>query len=167
MKRNIYLYIVWNRGRHAEARIREDLKRHYRIVKEYEVKWPWYHAINNYAFFYRHIAFFSWLKKCWICGTGAFRMFVVEDIVSPDRKAADELADALKKVYRAWAGKRWRVHGSVNLAETRYQYWLLTRRTLEWLLAEPPASEPVRLFLRKPLTFDYSILDLDDEGGKR
>ena len=159
VKRNVYLYIVWNRGRHAEARIREDLLRHYRILKEYEIRWPWYHAINNYAFFYRHIAFFSWLRKCWICGTGAFRMIMVEDVDSSDRKTADRQVHDLKKLYRNWAGKRWRVHGSATLAETRYQYWLLTGRTLEELLAEPPSVEPETIRLDKPLTFDFAILD--------
>ena len=159
MKHNVYLYIVWNRGRHVEVRIREDLKRHYRIIKEYEIKWPWYHAINNYAFFYRHIAFFSWLRKCWVCGLGAFRMIMVEDIESPDRKTADAQVSELKKLYRAWAGKRWRVHGSASLAETRYQYWLLTGRTLEELLADSQSDESEAITLKKPLTFNYAILD--------
>ena len=159
VKRNIYLYIIWQRGRHVEARIREDLKRNYRIIKEYEVKWPWYHAVNNYAFFYRHIAFFSWLRKCWICGTGAFRMIMVEDVSSPDRETANRLVEKLKLIYRAWAGKRWRVHGSANPAETRYQYWLLTGRTLEELLNEPASGEAEMIMLNKPITFNYAILD--------
>ena len=158
MKRNIYLYIIWQRGRHVEARIREDLKRNYRIIKEYEVKWPWYHAVNNYAFFYRHIAFFSWVRKCWICGTGAFRMIMVEDVDSPDQSIADRKVHDLKHIYRAWAGKRWRVHGSATLTETRYQYWLLTGRTLEDLVAEPIASEPETISITEPLTFDLFLL---------
>ena len=163
MKRNVYLYIIWQKGRHAEARIREDLRQHYRILKEYEVKWPWYHAIHNYAFFYRHIAFFSWLRKCWICGTGAFRMIMVEDVDSPTRRIANDQVLALKDRYRAWAGKRWRVHGASTLAETRYQYWLLAGRTLEEFLADPPSSEPETLLLTDPLTFDLEILDPNQE----
>lgn len=159
MKHNIYLYIVWQKGRAAEDRIRTDLARHYRIIKEYEVRWPWYQSIRNFCTFYRHIAFFSWLRKCWICGTGAFRLILVEDSASPDAKTADRQAVSLKGSYRTWAGRRWRVHGSASLEETRYQYWLLTGKTLEQLLAEPADKEVERLDLRAPLRFDLRLLE--------
>lgn len=159
MTRNIYLYVVWQKGRTTEDRIRADLARHYRIIKEYEVCWPWYRAIRNFCVFYRHIAFFSWLRKCWVCGTGAFRLILVEDVMSPDATTADRQVASLKDVYRAWADKRWRVHGSASLAETRYQYWLLTGKTLEQLLSEPTDGSVERLDLRHPLRFDLRLLE--------
>ena len=160
MERNVYLFIVWQRGRKSEDRIRSDLMTKFRILKEYEISWPWYHAIHNFTFFYRHIAFFSWLRKCWICGTGPFRVIMVED---PDPTPLAPLQENVKMVttkhtYRKWAGKRWRVHSSTTLPETRYQLWLLTGQTLERFLAGKLDGSCERIVITKPLKFELGLL---------
>ena len=159
MERNVYLFIVWQRGRKSEDRIRSDLMTKFRILKEYEISWPWWHSIHNFTFLYRHVAFFSWLRKCVTCGTGAFRMIMVEDPEPLESRFAENpRIIAAKHLYRRWAGKRWRVHSSASRAETRYQYWLLAGKTLEQFLAEPPNGEVERIRLTKPLEFDLGLL---------
>lgn len=155
---SIYLFIVWQRGRRFEDRIRQDLSAKFRILKEYEICWPWRHSIRNFSFFYRHIAFFSWLRKCWICGTGAFRMIVVEDPNPAPANGENPRIAAAKHLYRAWTGRRWRVHSSTSYAETRYQYWLLTGRRIEDFAAEPHSGQIERIRIAKPLRFDLGLL---------
>lgn len=158
--RKIYLFIVWAKGRHFEEKIREDLASKFTILKEYEVSWPWYYSIHNFSFFYRHIAFFSWLRKCWICGTGAFRVIMIEDMdstpLAPDEE--DVKMVETKHKYRRWAGKRWRVHSTTTIPETRYQLWLLTGLKLEQFLAQPLDGSCETIRLRKPLKFDLGLL---------
>lgn len=163
--RNIYLFIVWQRGRKFEERIRQDLSAKFRILKEYEVSWPWYHSIHNFTFLYRHVAFFSWLRKCWTCGVGPFRMIMVEDPSRALEKGENPRIVAAKHLYRRWAGKRWRVHSSTTFGETRYQYWLLVGRRLEDFAAEPPTAAVERVRHVKPLEFNLGILSEIGPGG--
>lgn len=159
MERNVYLFIVWQRGRKSEDRIRSDLMTKFRILKEYEISWPWWHSIHNFTFLYRHVAFFSWLRKCVTCGTGAFRMIMVEDPEPLESRFAENpRIIAAKRLYRQWAGRRWRVHSSVTRAETRYQYWLLTGKIIEQLPAEPANGEVERIRHEKPLEFNLGLL---------
>lgn len=158
--RKVYLFIVWAKGRKFEEKIRADLASKFTILKEYEIRWPWYHAIHNFTFFYRHIAFFSWLRKCWICGTGPFRVIMIEDQDPTPLKPAQENKKMVetKHMYRRWAGKRWRVHSSTTLPETRYQLWLLAGKTLEQFLAEKLDGSCETIVLKKPLKFDLGLL---------
>lgn len=151
MHRNIYLFIIWQKGRHVESRIREDLLRRYRMLGEFEISWRRRDSVRNFSVFYRHPAFFSWLRKCWVCGTGAFRMMVVEDVVSKTSRQADVQAVKIKDDYRAWAGGRWRVHGSSSFSETQYQYRLLTGKAIERLLEEPADGSVEYINIRHPL----------------
>ena len=162
--RNIYLFIVWQRGRKFEDRIRADLASKFRILKEYEISWPWWHSIHNFTFLYRHVAFFSWLRKCWTCGMGPFQMIMVEDESAPARGENPRVVEA-KHLYRKWAGKRWRVHSSTAFGETRYQYWLLTGRRLEDFAADSHDAAVERIRLVKPLTFDLGLLSDIGKGG--
>lgn len=159
MKPRVYLYVVWQRGRKAEDRIRQDLRSNYRMICEYEIRWRRRDAIRNFALFYRHPTFFMWLRKCWICGVGPFRVFLVEDVTSADTRTADARAVAIKTKYRAWAGQRWRVHGSCSLSETRYQYWLLTGKTVEQLLETSGDGRVEPIELDRPMEFDLRLLD--------
>ena len=156
--RNIYLFIVWQRGRRFEERIRNDLSSKFRILREYEISWLRRHSINNFSVFYRHIAFFSWLRKCWTCGTGAFRVIMVEDPKPAPAEGENPRIVAAKHLYRAWAGRRWRVHSSTTYAETRYQYWLLTGRRIEDFAAEKPGVQAETIRITKPLRFDLELL---------
>ena len=160
--RNIYLFIVWQRGRRFEDRIRADLASRFRILKEYEISWPWWHSIHNFTFLYRHVAFFSWLRKCWTCGMGPFRMIMVEDASAPERGENPRIVEA-KHLYRRWAGRRWRVHSSTTYGETRYQYWLLTGRRLEDFAAEAHDAAVERIRLVEPFEFNLGLLS--DIGG--
>jgi len=154
----VYLFIVWQKGRKHEGRIREDLSAKFRILKEYEIAWNRWHSIRNFTFFYRHIAFFSWLRKCWICGTGPFRVIMVEDAEPAPAWGENPRIVAAKHLYRRWAGKRWRVHSSTTYGETRYQYWLLTGRRIEDFAAEAHDGtvEPIRI--DRPLEFNLGLL---------
>lgn len=163
---NIYLFIVWQRGRKFEDRIRADLASKFCILKEFEISWPWYHSVHNFSFLYRHIAFFSWLRKCWTCGMGPFRMIMVEDVAAPARGENQRIVEA-KKLYRKWAGKRWRVHSSATYGETRYQFWLLTGRRLEDFAAAAQSANVERIRLVKPLEFNLGLLSDVDRGGAR
>lgn len=160
--RNIYLFIVWQRGRKFEDRIRADLASKFRILKEYEISWPWWHSIHNFSFLYRHIAFFSWLRKCWTCGVGPFRMIMVEDETASTRGENPRIVEA-KHLYRKWAGKRWRVHSSTTFGETQYQFWLLIGRRIEDFVKEPHYAAVERIRLVEPLKFNLELLS--DAGG--
>lgn len=151
MHRNIYLFIIWQKGRHVESRIREDLLRRYRMLGEFEISWRRRDSVRNFSVFYRHPAFFSWLRKCWVCGTGAFRMMVVEDVVSKTSRQADVQAVKIKDDYRAWAGGRWRVHGSSSFDETCYQFRLLTGTSVERLSGTMAERGIVRMVIDHPL----------------
>jgi len=150
----VYLFVVWQKGRKFESRIREDLSAKFRILKEYEVSWNRWQSIRNFSAFYRHAAFFSWLRKCWVCGTGPFRVMMVEDRVPEGFTGENARIVAAKHLYREWAGKRWRVHSSVSLEETQHQYRLLTGRSLEDFVAEAHDGTVTHIRIDRPLEYD-------------
>ena len=143
---------------HGEIRTDAVLASRFRILKEYEISWPWHHSIHNFSFLYRHIAFFSWLRKCWTCGMGPFRMIMVEDPEQVPARGENPCIVEAKHLYRKWAGKRRRVHSSTTFGETRYRYWLLTGCRLEDFAADSHEAAVERIRLSEPLEFNLGLL---------
>lgn len=139
---NRFLFVIWSAARAYERQITGEIARRFGIVRDFEVEWPVRHFAANLAAFYGWRSWHIWRNKARKCGTGPFRVIVVEDPSPVWRRERDtsghELTvDAniyeLKKSFRALTGRSNVVHSSVTADETVHQLAAL----------ESPVNDPI------------------------
>jgi len=127
---NVFLFVLWSAARGFEREIEEAIRGRFRVVRDFEVAWPKRHFARNLAAFYGWRSWHVWRNKARKCGTGPFRVIVVEDAspvwtrerdTSGHELTVDANVYALKKSFRALTGRSNVVHSSVTPEETAHQ----------------------------------------------
>ena len=127
---NRFVFVLWAAARAFEDRIFAEISARFNVLRSFEVTWPKRHFAANLAAFYGWRSWHIWRNKARKCGTGPFRVIVVED-PSPVWKrerdtyghelVVDANVYALKKSFRALTGRSNVVHSSVTPEETEHQ----------------------------------------------
>ena len=127
---NIFVFVIWSAARTWEPQIMADIERRFKVVRSFEVSWRRRFFVRNLASFYGWKGWFIWRNKARKCGTGPFRVIVVEDPAPVWRHErdtfghellVDENVYRLKKSFRAMTGHSNIVHSSVTAEETAHQ----------------------------------------------
>lgn len=156
-KSELHLIVVWERGRVKENEIREDIARHFRIVKCYEIVWTRDLVANNFTRFYGVNLPPDSFKEV-ECGTGPFLLYVVYDDspVYAERQTSrglemvnTNLFDA-KMRYREWTGGGHKIHATNNCWETNHDLTLLLGLNVEDFIRHQKADTSVEI-LRQDL----------------
>ena len=139
---NQFLFVLWSAARTHAREIADAIAKRFRVTGDFEVEWPKRNFAANLAAFYGWKSWHVWRNKARKCGTGPFRVIVVED-PSPvwrrerDTRGHELLADAnvyeLKKSFRSLTGRSNVVHSSVTAEETAHQLAALSS----------PSSDPI------------------------
>lgn len=128
---NLFLFVVWSKARAFDAEIRAALARRFRIVREAEVRWPWWEFPRKLREFYGFGGWFTWWNKARKCGRGPFKVYVIRDpgpvwTHRRDLRGEDLRVDApvyeLKQELRRLTGHSNIVHSSVTPEESAEQF---------------------------------------------
>ena len=137
VKKNIFLFIIWNNAYSQKDRILEDIHSAFHVLKTMEIQWSAENFNNNLNRFYGiKLPKNSFKEKA--CGTGPFTLVVYED-ESPlyeDRKTTRGTMERVnihsfdkKAMYRKWttlpSGNNC-LHGTNTPEETEHDLTLLT-----------------------------------------
>lgn len=132
-KEDYQLLIIWNNALYKEEKIEKDLKKNFLIIKKIMVKWDEKFMEENFLRFYSH----SLTKfpeedidnivkaKVEHCGTGEFRVFILQDLSPRYRvhkiSAGEALVNTkifnLKNKYRKWTGGGHKIHATDDRKE--------------------------------------------------
>ena len=141
MEAESHLFIIWEKGRRAEARILEDMKRRFEVVFAGEMRFPG-KAKDDYCRFY-NTRRFNVRKKVSRCGAGPFLVVIVKvrdmkRVVDQYGKTVNEQMYKAKDMYRSWCGGKFRVHGTLQPSEYERDVYRLTGHTAkEWEAGVP------------------------------
>ena len=173
MNPELHLFVLWEKARHVEARILEDLGRQADI----EILGKWELAFSGpaaeaYPVFYGGKKPMDGRLKVRKCGGGAFLLIVVRNLNpsygsrwARDDKyyLANELMYDLKTRYREWAGRKHRVHGTTDPAEFARDIFILTGHTAdEW---ERGIPDDIRLNIPACAGWRQIVDDAGAESG--
>ena len=127
---SVFLFVIWSKACAHETKIAEEIARRFHVLRDFKVSWPKRYFAANLAAFYGWRSWHIWRNKARKCGTGPFRVIIVED-PSPVWKrerdtyghelVVDANVYALKKSFRALTGRSNVVHSSVTPEETVHQ----------------------------------------------
>ena len=127
----------------SEAKVLEDMRTRFRVLKEFDIGWPNAHWERSLACFYGKVDSI-WEIKRNRNGAGAFRVVVVED-PSPKWMTGEDMlgrADRInanlvdyKRFYRKHFAVKHSLHSATSLAETRRNFYMLFGQTLEEFLS--------------------------------
>lgn len=132
--RNLFVFVIWAKARKFEPQIREALAREFKIIREAEIRWPWWGFTKKLYEFYKFGGWFIWWNKARKCGRGPFKVIVIEDErpiwkEQTDTRGQHLLVDdrvyQLKKSMRRLTGHSNIVHSSVTRDETAEQLAVL------------------------------------------
>ena len=146
---NVFLFVVWSAARQFEREISDEVAKRFKVLRDFEVTWPRSHFVDNLAAFYGWRSWHVWRNKARKCGTGPFRVIVVEDpspvwIREHDTTGHELVVDAnvyeLKRSFRALTGHSNVVHSSVTPEETAHQLAAL----------DSPRTDPIPF---RPMTY--------------
>ena len=127
---NVFLFVIWSAARPWEAQITEGIEKQFKVLRVFDVTWSKRFFAQNLAAFYGWKSWHVWRNKARKCGTGPFRVIVVEDpapVWKHERDTfghemlVDENVYRLKKSFRALTGRSNIVHSSVTAEETAHQ----------------------------------------------
>jgi hypothetical protein len=137
---NTFLFVIWSEARAFEDRIVEEISARFNVLKSFEVAWPKRHFAANLAALYGWRSWHIWRNKARKCGTGPFRVIVVEDPSPVWKRECDTYGHelvvdanvyALKKSFRALTGRSNVVHSSVTPEETEHQLAALSSPSVD------------------------------------
>ena len=148
---NRFLFVLWSKARAFENSISAEISSRFKVLQSFEVTWPKRHFTANLAAFYGWRSWHVWRNKARKCGTGPFRVIVVED-PSPVWKREHDTSGrylfvdanvyALKKSFRALTGRSNVVHSSVTPEETEHQLAALASPRVDPIPFRPMRSHP-------------------------
>lgn len=128
----LHLFVIWERGRHLEKEIIDDIHKNFSILQTIDITWSQENIRDNFSRFYG-VNLPVGINKQEQCGGGEFRMLIVED---PDPKydmretshgkeyVNTRMFDA-KSRYRQWIGGPSKVHATNNSKEFNHDLTLL------------------------------------------
>ena len=141
-KGNTFIFVVWSAAREWLPQIEESVGKSFKVVRSFDVTWPKRHFTRNLAAFYGWKSWHVWRNKARKCGTGPFRVIVVEDsdpVWKQERDTfghvmtVDENVYRLKRSFRELTGRSNVVHSSVTAEESAHQLAAL----------EAPVNDPI------------------------
>lgn len=131
-KKELHLFIIWERGRYKETDILHDIKSHFQIVKCYDILWSDECVSDNFTRFYgTNLPKGSDKEK--ECGTGRFLLVIVYDENPQYEIRHTSKGDAVvnvnmfdaKSKYRSWTGGGHKIHATNSPKETNHDLTLL------------------------------------------
>lgn len=149
--RQVFIFVLWEAARSNEVEIIDDIRSHFRILKQFEMIWPPETWTTHLEAFYAHKNSI-WPQKARRNGTGNFRVVVVEDPnpefeIRKNLRGISEMVDInihnAKARYRKLLKGKDIIHSSVNLAETRQNLAILLGTSLEQFLASLKEEENI------------------------
>lgn len=145
MKKELYLFIIWQNGRFMEKQIYSDLKKKFDIFQVYDITWkPENFAANLARFYGKKLP--KGCKKEKETGSGTFRAYLVYDN-HPQISGGKNLAVVTCKYnYRQLTGGGNLVHASDNVAETNENLLFLFGKNLKEIEQEQPHILPKPYF---------------------
>ena len=156
-----FLFVLWSAARAHEREIADAISKRFRVTRDFEVEWPKRSFAANLAAFYGWKSWHIWRNKARKCGTGPFRVIVVEDPSPVWRRDRDTyghelVVDAnvydLKKSFRSLTGRSNVVHSSVTADETAHQLAALSSPSndpIPFRAMRYPDDERIRLVRRR------------------
>lgn len=128
----LHLFIIWERGRHLEKEITDDIRKHFSILQTLDIEWSQDMVKSNFSRFYG-VNLPVGINKEEQCGGGEFRMLIVEDPAPKydlretshgKERVNINMFDA-KSRYRQWIGGPSKVHATNNSKEFNHDLTLL------------------------------------------
>jgi len=164
MRRNLFLFLLWEKSRKLEDEIRSRISHEFDILREIEVLWPRKVYLRRLWDFYGFGSWFTWWNKSRKCGRGSFLVLVVEDhnpvwAKRRDTRGRELVVDdhvyQLKRELRQMTGHSNIIHSSVTLDETLQEMQALFHCTPEEVVAVggiPSADELEKMFAEGRMT---------------
>jgi hypothetical protein len=143
MKKELYLFIIWQNGRFMEKQIASDLKKKFEIFQVFDITWKSQNFVANLDRFYGKKLSKEY-KKEKETGYGTFRAYLVYD-KSPQISGGKNLAIITCKYnYRQLTGGGNLIYSSDNVAETNENLLFLFGKSLKEVEQEEPHTLPVQ-----------------------
>jgi hypothetical protein len=148
-----FVFVVWSAAERFAGQVEDELARRFRIVRTFDVAWERRHFAANLAAFYGWKSWYIWRNKARKCGTGPFRVIVVEDPspvwrcecdTSGHRLNVNANVYGLKRSFRKLTGRSNVVHSSVTPEETAHQLAALSS----------PRQDPIPF---RPMAYDDDV----------
>jgi len=133
MKKEIHLFILWEKAREFEEEILKDIQNNFKIIQTFSITWSPYNVSKNFTRFYGQKLPKNSHKELH-CGKGEFKLIVIEDenpiysyrkTSSGTRYVNINMFDS-KMRYRKLTGGGHKIHGTDNTKETKHDLVLLT-----------------------------------------
>ena len=127
---NVFVFVIWSAARSFEPQIMSELEKRFKVLRAFDVTWSKRFFVRNLAAFYGWKSWHIWWNKARKCGTGPFRVIVVEDPspvwkwdidLSGHEMFVNENVLQLKRSFRALTGHSNVIHSSVTVDETTHQ----------------------------------------------
>ena len=140
----IHLFVLWEKSRHLQESIVDDIAGSFTIRGCYDITWTPRLVTSNFSRFYGE-KLPEGCRKELDCGTGEFRLVIVEDLspkyeerqTSRGPEVVNVNAFDAKQKYRRWCTAN-RIHGTNNKAETDHDLTLLLGVSVEDYLHNNP-----------------------------
>ena len=141
MKKELYLFIIWQNGRFMEKQIYSDLKKKFEIFQVYDITWkPENFAASLARFYGKKLP--KGCKKEKETGAGTFRAYLVYDN-HPQISGGKNLAVITCKYnYRQLTGGGNLIHASDNVSETNENLLFLFGKSLKEIEQEEAHTLP-------------------------
>lgn len=128
----LHLFIIWEKGRHLENEITDDIRKHFSILQTIDIMWSQEMVSRNFSRFYG-VNLPIGIDKRDQCGGGEFRVLVVEDHypqydlreTSRGKEYVNINMFDSKIKYRQWVGLPNKIHATNNSSETNHDLTLL------------------------------------------
>ncbi len=130
--KEVHLFILWEKGRTAEAKILADIAKRFKILKTYEVRWSKKNFARNLSRFYGTNLPPNSRKEVHV-GNGPFLAVIVEDsrpvhkvhTTSKGDKRVNSKMFLAKTAHREWTGGGHRIHATNTPTEADHDLTLL------------------------------------------
>lgn len=143
MREELHLFIIWENARDKQNEIIEDIKKNFKILNIYEMKWDKEHFSNNLSRFYGTNLPKGSGKETH-CGTGEFLLIIVKDTnpiyeerqTSKGGKTVNTNMFDKKEQYRKLTGGGHKIHATNDEKETNHDITLLLGKNIEDYIKE-------------------------------
>ncbi|MDR1026541.1 MAG: hypothetical protein LBL47_03985 [Lactobacillus sp.] len=135
MKKNkeLHLFILWEKSRHKEKEILEDIGSNFEIIRTFNIHWSEELFAENLSRLYGK-KLLKTHRKSELCGTGDFLLVMVYDHDPIYREGVNAKTASYKRIYREMTGGGHLIHGSDNLDEVEDSLiFLLHKNSKEFL----------------------------------
>lgn len=128
----LHLFIIWEKGRHLEKEITDDILKHFSIIQTIDILWSQEKVKNNFSRFYG-VNLPIGVNKQEQCGGGEFRMLIVEDPkpqydwreTSHGKEYVNINMFDAKTKYREWVGGIGTIHATNTITEFNHDITLI------------------------------------------